>query len=109
MAIVPSIMSRGVAGSYDNEAVAIWAMMNTFYLWVKAVNTGSILWSVACTLNYFYMVLSWGGYTFIINMIPAFVLGCLFIGKFNNKIYISYSIFYTLGSILSMLVTFVNF
>jgi dolichyl-diphosphooligosaccharide--protein glycosyltransferase len=109
MAVVPAILSRGVAGSYDNEAVAVWALMNTFYLWIKACNTGSILWSVACTLNYFYMVASWGGYSFIINMIPVFVLGTMFINRFNLRIYVAYSIFYTLGSVLSMLITFVNF
>ena len=48
--VVPSYISRSVAGSYDNEAVAIFALVNTFFLWIKAVNTGSILWAVACTL-----------------------------------------------------------
>jgi len=43
-------IARGVAGSFDNEAVAVWALVNTFYLWVKAVNTGSILWALACAL-----------------------------------------------------------
>ena len=109
ISINSSIISRGCAGSYDNEAVAIWALVNTFYLWIKACNTGSIMWSVACTLNYFYMVASWGGYTFIINLIPVFVLGTIFINKFNLKIYVAYSIFYTLGSVLAMLITFVNF
>merc|ERR1712016_115295 len=70
ISIVPSYISRSVAGSYDNEGVAIFALVNTFYLWMKAVNTGSILWSVACTLQYFYMVAAWGGYSFIINIIP---------------------------------------
>lgn len=109
MAIIPSIIARGCAGSYDNEAVAVWALMNTFYLWIKACNTGSIMWSVLCTLNYFYMVASWGGYNFIINMIPVFVLGTLFINRFNMKIYVAYSIFYTFGSLMAMLITFVNF
>jgi len=109
IAIVPSYISRSVAGSYDNEAVAIWALVNTFYLWIKAVNTGSILWSVACSLQYFYMVAAWGGYSFIINLIPIFVLGTMFINKFNMRIYVAYSVFYTLGSIMAMLITFVNF
>lgn len=109
ISIIPSIMSRSVAGSYDNEAVSIWALTNTFFLWIRAVNTGSILWSVACTLSYFYMVSAWGGYSFIINLIPAFVLGIIFIGKFNMKIYVAYSIFYTLGSLMAMLIPFVNF
>jgi dolichyl-diphosphooligosaccharide--protein glycosyltransferase len=108
MSINSSIISRGVAGSYDNEAVAIWALTNTFYLWIKACNTGSILWSLACTLNYFYMVISWGGYSFIINLIPVFVLGLIFINKFNMKIYVAYSVFYTVGTILSLNITFVN-
>ena len=109
ISLVPSYMSRSVAGSFDNEAVAIWALTNTFYLWVKAINTGSTLWSVACTLQYFYMVSAWGGYSFIINIIPIFVLGTMFIGKFNMKIYVAYSVFYTLGSLMAMLITFVNF
>jgi len=109
MSINSSIMSRGVAGSYDNEAVAIWAVTNTFYLWIKACNTGSILWSLLCTLNYFYMVVSWGGYSFIINIIPIFVLGCMFINKFNMKIYIAYSVFYTVGTMFSLTIVFVNY
>lgn len=32
---MPSYISRSVAGSYDNEAVAIFALIFTFYLYVK--------------------------------------------------------------------------
>ena len=85
ISIVPSYISRSVAGSYDNEAVAITALVNTFYLWIKAVNTGSIMWAVICSLQYFYMVSAWGGYSFIINLIPVFVLGTMFINKFNKE------------------------
>lgn len=109
IAVVPAIISRGAAGSYDNEAVAVFALVNTFYLWVKACNTGSILWSLACTLSYFYMVASWGGYSFIINIIPVFVLGTIFINRFNLKIYVAYSVFYTVGTVLSLLIIFVNY
>lgn len=109
IAIVPSYISRSVAGSYDNEGVAIWALVNCFYLWIKAVNTGSIMWSVACTLQYFYMVAAWGGYSFIINIIPIFVLCIIFANKFNMKIYIAYSVFYVLGTVLAMTIPFVTF
>ena len=109
IAIVPGIIARGTAGSYDNEAVAIFALVQTFYLWIKACNTGSIIWSTACSLSYFYMVSSWGGYSFIINIIPAFVLGTIFINKFNLRIYVAYCVFYTLGTLFSLLITFVNY
>jgi asparagine N-glycosylation enzyme membrane subunit Stt3 len=33
--IVPSYISRSVGGSYDNEGVAIFALVFTFYLWVR--------------------------------------------------------------------------
>ena len=32
---VPSYISRSVAGSYDNEGVAIFALVFTFYFYVK--------------------------------------------------------------------------
>lgn len=35
VAMVPSYISRSVAGSYDNEGVAIFALVNTFYWFVK--------------------------------------------------------------------------
>jgi dolichyl-diphosphooligosaccharide--protein glycosyltransferase len=109
IAVVPAIISRGCAGSYDNEAVAIWALVHTFYLWIKACNTGSVIWAVSCTLSYFYMVASWGGYSFVVNLIPAFVLALLFLNKFNFKVYVAYSVFYTFGSLMAASITFVNF
>jgi dolichyl-diphosphooligosaccharide---protein glycosyltransferase len=109
ISVIPSYISRSVAGSYDNEGVAIFALVNTFYLWIKACNTGSIMWAVACTLQYFFMVAAWGGYSFIINIIPIFVVCIMFANKFNMKIYIAYSIFYVLGTVLAMTIPFVTF
>jgi dolichyl-diphosphooligosaccharide--protein glycosyltransferase len=34
IAIIPGYISRSVAGSYDNEGIAIFALMFTYYLWV---------------------------------------------------------------------------
>jgi len=82
ISIVPSYMSRSVAGSYDNEGVAIFALVFSFFTWVKAVNTGSILWATWAALALFYMVASWGGYAFIINIVPIFVLFLMITGRF---------------------------
>lgn len=35
--IVPGYISRSVAGSYDNEGIAIFALMFTYYLWVNYI------------------------------------------------------------------------
>ena len=109
IAIVPSYISRSVAGSYDNEAVAIFALVFTFYLYIKALKTGSIMWSMFCGFGYIYMVASWGGYSFIINIIPLFVLGLLILGRFNDRVYVSYCVFYVVGTVFSAQIPFVGF
>jgi hypothetical protein len=53
-------ISRSVAGSYDNEAIAIFLLMFTFFLWIKALKTGSAFWGALTALFYFYMVAAWG-------------------------------------------------
>lgn len=106
---VPGYTSRSVAGSYDNEGIAIFALMLTYYLWVKSVKTGSILWSTYTALAYFFMVSAWGGYVFIINLIPLHVFVLILMGRFSDRLYVSYSTFFTLGLILSMQIPFVGF
>ena len=56
IAIVPGYISRSVAGSYDNEGIAIFCMLFTYYMWIKSVKTGSVFWATLCALAYFYMV-----------------------------------------------------
>jgi len=109
ISIVPGYISRSVAGSYDNEGIAIFTLILTYATWVKAVNTGSILWSGIATLAYFYMVSAWGGYIFIINLIPLYVFAMLLSGRFTARLYIAYCTFYVLGTLLSMQITFVGF
>jgi len=109
IAIVPGYISRSVAGSYDNEGIAIFCMLFTYYLWIKSVKTGNIYWSALCAVAYFYMVSSWGGYVFLINMIPLHVLVLMICGRFSHRVYVAYSTVYTLGTLLSMQISFVGF
>ncbi|KAF6164497.1 hypothetical protein GIB67_025323 [Kingdonia uniflora] len=109
LAMVPSYISRSVAGSYDNEAVAIFALIFTFYLYLKTLNTGSLFYATLNSLSYFYMVCSWGGYTFIINLIPMHVLLCIATGRYSSRLYIAYAPFVVLGTLLASLVPVVGF
>ncbi|KAH7387680.1 hypothetical protein KP509_16G036300 [Ceratopteris richardii] len=109
IAICPGYISRSVAGSYDNEGVAIFALLLTFYLFVKAVKTGSLAWSVASSFAYFYMVSAWGGYIFIINLVPLYVLALLVTGRYSLRLYIAYNTMYILGMLLAMQIRFVGF
>lgn len=41
IAIVPGYISRSVAGSFDNEGIAIFALQFTYYLWVSTSDPSS--------------------------------------------------------------------
>lgn len=62
ISIVPGYISRSVAGSYDNEGIAIFCMLLTYTLWIKSVKTGSVFWASLCALAYFYMVSDTDGF-----------------------------------------------
>ncbi|KAL1227248.1 Dolichyl-diphosphooligosaccharide--protein glycosyltransferase subunit STT3B [Trichinella spiralis] len=89
ISIVPGYISRSVAGS--------------------SVKTGSIFWSVMTALSYSYMVSAWGGYVFIINLIPLHIFVLLLMGRFNSRMFIAYNVFFIMGLILSMQTPFVGF
>lgn len=123
--IVPGYISRSVAGSYDNEAIAIFLLMSSFYSWIKAVKTGSSFWGMVTALFYGWMVAAWGGYVFITNsmsldpqlkmsayclvVIPLHAFVLIVMGRFNNRLYTAYSSWYVIGTIASMQVPFVEF
>ncbi|KAI0664491.1 oligosaccharyl transferase STT3 subunit [Cubamyces menziesii] len=107
--IAPGYISRSVAGSYDNEAIAIFLLMFTFYCWIKALKTGSAFFGTLTALFYFYMVAAWGGYAFITNMIPLHALALVLMGRFSSRLYVAYSSWYAIGTLASMQVPFVGF
>ncbi|CCF58914.1 hypothetical protein KAFR_0F03180 [Kazachstania africana CBS 2517] len=107
--IVPGYISRSVAGSYDNEAIAITLLMVTFMFWIKAMKYGSILNGCLAALFYFYMVSAWGGYVFITNLIPFHVFCLILMGRYNPKIYVAYNTWFVIGTIASMQIPFVGF
>lgn len=84
-------------------------MLLTYYTWIKAVKTGTIKWGTLAALSYFYMVSSWGGYVFLINLIPLHVLILMITGRFSHRIYVAYSTLYCVGTVLSMQISFVGF
>ncbi|KXZ53944.1 hypothetical protein GPECTOR_6g862 [Gonium pectorale] len=109
MAIVPGYISRSVAGSFDNEAVAIFALLSTFYLWVRAVNLGTVAAGVLAAFAYLYMAASWGAYVFISNLIPLYVIVMFVAGRYSRRLYVAYTTFWAVGSLLAMQVRFIGF
>eukprot|EP00906_Rhabdomonas_costata_P006089 RCo008972 len=109
IAVAPGYISRSTAGGYDNECVAIFAMLVVLLGFVKAVNSGSLLWSMVGSLGYFYMVTAWGGYIYVVNLLPAYTYALVALGRYSHRLYVAYSTFYVFGVVLAMQVPFVGF
>lgn len=109
ISIAPGYISRSVAGSFDNEGIAIFALQCSFFLWIRAMKTGSVFWAIQTALCYFYMVSAWGGYVYIINLIPLHVFCLLLMGRYEHKLYVSYTTFYCIGQLMAMNIPFVGF
>lgn len=100
MSVLPAHLMRSVAGGFDNESVALPAMCCTFYLWVRCFRTPqSWPFGFLCAISYIYMVSTWGGYTFVINMIGLHAVVLVVLGRFSNHLHHAYSIVYILGTL----------
>eukprot|EP00949_MAST-11_sp_MAST-11-sp1_P005397 g5397.t1 len=109
MAVIPAHLMRSVGGGYDNESIAMSAMMITFYFWALSLRGGlSWLWGAVAGLAYFYMVAVWGGYVFVINMVGVHAGFMVVSGRYSSKLHRAYSLFYVIGTYLAIQVPVVG-
>ncbi|CAD7966724.1 unnamed protein product [Amoebophrya sp. A120] len=108
MAICPSYLSRSVAGSYDNECVAIFALVFAFYNFIRAVKEGTMFHAVLASFSYLYMVSTWGGYVFLTNTIAIYAFALLCLDRLSGSAYVAYCLWYVLGTVFCLNIPFVN-
>lgn len=113
MSIVPAHLMRSVGGGYDNESVATSAMILTFYCWMRSLRNGNsvstyVMFGCLTGLAYFNMVAAWGGYIFVINLIGVHAAMLVGMGRFSDKVYVVYSLFYVIGTLLAIQVPVVG-
>jgi dolichyl-diphosphooligosaccharide---protein glycosyltransferase len=78
-------------------------MCLTFYLWMRSLRDDKSAWIGAlCGVAYFYMVAAWGGYIFVLNMVGVHAAMLVGMGRFTTKVYTSYSLFYSVGTMLAI-------
>ena len=100
MAVLPAHLMRSVAGGYDNESIAMTAIICTFYLWSRSLRTEES-WKVfgpLTGLSYFYMVAVWGGYIFVLNVIATHAALLVLLGMYSRNLHRSYSLFFIVGT-----------
>ena len=100
MSIIPAHLMRSIGGGYDNESIALFAMMSTFYLWVRSLRDAQSWWIGALAgVAYIYMVAAWGGYVFVLNMVGVHVAALIAMGRYSDKLHRAYTLFYVIGTI----------
>ena len=104
--IIPGHLMRSMGGGFDNECIAMLAMLMTFYLWVRSLRSPSSWWiGIFAGLAYGYMVAAWGGFTFVLNMVSLHACVCLVVDLFRNaytmQLYRSYTLFFIIGTFLA--------
>lgn len=102
MSIVPAHLMRSIAGAYDNESVAMSAMVLSFFLWCRSLRTPSS-WPIGILagLAYAYMAATWGGYIFVGNMIALHAGFLVLLGRFSPHLHKSYSLWWIIGVTLA--------
>jgi dolichyl-diphosphooligosaccharide--protein glycosyltransferase len=113
MSIVPAHLLRSVAGGYDNESIAMTAMVLTFACWVRSLKDTKSLWVTAIWgavtgLAYFNMVAAWGGYVFVLNVIGVHAGFLVLLGRYSQKLHRAYSCFFIVGTYLAIQVPVVG-
>lgn len=115
MSIVPAHLMRSVGGGFDNESVAVTAMVLVFYLWTRSLrdaNNSSVVSAAVggavAGLAYFNMVAAWGGYVFVINLIGVHTAILILLGRHSSKLHASYTAFYAVGTALATTVPVVG-
>jgi dolichyl-diphosphooligosaccharide---protein glycosyltransferase len=100
MAVIPAHTMRSIAGGYDNESLAVTAMVLTFYAWVRS-NRNEKSWPLGAVagLCYVYMVAAWGGYTFVLNMVGLHAAALVPLGHYTDALRKAYSLFWIVGTL----------
>jgi dolichyl-diphosphooligosaccharide--protein glycosyltransferase len=107
MAVIPGHMMRSVGGGFDNESIAMTALMLTFYCWIRSLRT-SASWPIGILtgLAYGYMVAAWGGYVFVLNMVALHAAAVTILdmlrNRYSSRVWKAYSLFYIIGNFIAV-------
>ncbi len=94
--LVPSLLSRSIAGIPEKESAGFFFMFGAFYFFLEAYTSEKlkrgIIFSILAGISTALLGLIWGGVTFAFLGIAGFVLFAFFLGKVDNKKFLFYTI-----------------
>lgn len=112
MAMCPTNLMRSMGGGYDNESVVMPFMLTTFYFWIRSLRGNDDLshrFSIHAGISFCATASCWGGYIFVSNLIALHAFILILMGRFTEKLRLSYSMFYVLGTFLATRIPVVGY
>ncbi|MHA1585212.1 MAG: STT3 domain-containing protein, partial [Promethearchaeota archaeon] len=91
LAFSPGHMQRTVCGFFDNETVGVFAVLLSFYFFIRAVKYGKLSDGILAGLSIGYLALSWGGLTYVFGLLPVLVVILILTKKYNARVLMAYS------------------
>jgi len=102
------LISRTCAGAFDYECISITLMFITFYYFAKATVSGCLHFMILSSFVYSYMAFTWGGYVYVTNCLPLFVIISIAIGMFSWKLSFSYLTWFVFGTLIPSSLPFIR-
>ncbi|TFG12430.1 MAG: hypothetical protein EU535_06180, partial [Promethearchaeota archaeon] len=84
-------MQRTMAGFFDNETIGVLATLMTLLFFLKTIRTGKFSYAIIGGIFLGYLTLSWGGYQFVLYIIPIITVFLILFDKYNENVLIAYS------------------
>lgn len=99
----PGHLQRSMTGFFDNEALGVFLMLLTFYLFLKALRTGSFVYSILSGTSLGILLVSWGAATFAIQLLSLYVVVLILVKKFSDRLLTAFG-----GTILTAIAIAMN-
>jgi dolichyl-diphosphooligosaccharide--protein glycosyltransferase len=104
LAFLPAFIQRTVAGFYDNECVGVLAIVVSTFLYTRSLKRGSLPSAVGAGLALGYLLISWGGGDFLLDLFALYAFLLLVSGRYSKRLLNSYLITVALGIFIGGLI-----
>lgn len=108
-ALIPAHAMRSVAGAYDNEAVAMPAIVCALWLWARSLRTPRA-WPIALGAGAAcgYVAAAWGAYPLVFNLVALHVGILLLLGRYTRSLHVAYACLWCAGTLYAASVPIVG-